>query len=69
MKFILGTKDKMLQVFDETGHAFPATLINAGPTTVTQIKTAEKNGYNAVQVGYGEKKSVKKPQRKLGNYC
>lgn len=68
MKYILGTKEKMTQVFDEQGRAIPATLISAGPTTVTQIKTEKKDGYNAVQVGYGEKKSVKKPQKKLCNY-
>ncbi len=54
MKFILGTKGKMLTVFTEDGRAFAATVINAAPNTVTQLKTKEKDGYNAVQVGAGE---------------
>ncbi|HVZ75956.1 MAG TPA: 50S ribosomal protein L3 [Candidatus Paceibacterota bacterium] len=51
MKFILGTKGKMLTVYTEDGRAFAATVINAAPNTVTQIKTAEKDGYSAVQIG------------------
>jgi large subunit ribosomal protein L3 len=64
MKFILGTKGKMLTVFTEEGRAFAATIINAAPNTVTQIKTKEKDGYSAVQVGALEKKEVRvrKPQ-------
>ncbi|MCW9054491.1 MAG: 50S ribosomal protein L3 [Candidatus Pacebacteria bacterium] len=55
MKFILGTKQYMTQVFDETGAVSPATVLKAGPVTVTQVKTTEKDGYQAVQVGFGEK--------------
>jgi large subunit ribosomal protein L3 len=64
MKFILGTKGKMLTVFTDEGRAFAATIINAAPNTVTQIKTKEKDGYSAVQVGAIEKKEqrVNKPQ-------
>ncbi len=51
MKFILGTKGKMLTVYTEDGQAFAATVINAAPNVVTQIKTAEKDGYSAVQIG------------------
>lgn len=63
MKFILGTKQKMSQVFDESGIVHPVTVIKAGPVVVTQVKTAEKDGYNAVQVGYGEvhEKKISKP--------
>ena len=67
---ILATKEKMSQIFDENGNVVPVTLVSAGPMTVTQIKTAEKDGYGAVQVGFGERKekNVKKPQRKKGNF-
>ncbi len=56
MKFILGTKQNMAQVFDENGIVHPVTILNAGPLTVTQIKSKTKDGYDAVQVGYGDKK-------------
>lgn len=51
MKFILGTKGRMTTVFTEDGRAYAATVITATPGAVTQIKTAEKEGYNAVQIG------------------
>ena len=53
---ILGTKLGMTQVFDETGRAIPVTVIQAGPCTVTQIKTKQTDGYSAIQVGFGETK-------------
>lgn len=56
MKFILGEKKNMSQVFDDKGNAHPVTVLNAGPVVVTQIKTKTKDGYEAVQIGYGEKK-------------
>jgi large subunit ribosomal protein L3 len=55
-KFILGTKKAMTQVFDESGRAYPATVLLAGPITVTQVKTIEKDGYAGLQVGFGEQK-------------
>ena len=61
MKFLLGTKLEMTQIFDATGKVIPVTLIEAGPVVVTQVKTAEKDGYDAVQVGYGKKKKLTKP--------
>ncbi len=66
MKFILGTKEKMTTVYTEDGRAYAATIIMAGPATVTQVKTVEKDGYNAVQIGFGETKDsrVNKPQLK-----
>lgn len=62
MKFILGTKEYMTQIFDDNGVAHPATLVSAGPLTITDIKTEERDGYQAVQVGYKEakKKNVSK---------
>lgn len=56
LKSMLGTKGRMTQVFDEHGVVFAATIVNAGPLTVTQVKTPEKDGYAGVQVGFAEKK-------------
>lgn len=61
MKYIIGTKQGMTQIFDENGSVVPVTLIQAGPVTVTQIITEEKSGYSAIQVGYGNKK-LNKPE-------
>jgi large subunit ribosomal protein L3 len=68
MKFILGTKQYMTQVFDDEGRVQPVTMVAAGPVVVTQIKTQEKDGYRAVQFGYSQRrlKNINKPQRKLG---
>jgi len=54
MKGILGKKLGMTQIFDEDGVVIPVTLIEAGPCYVTQKKTKEKDGYNAIQLGFGE---------------
>ena len=62
MKFLLGTKEYMTQVFDQEGRVHPATVIQAGPCVVTQIKTLEKEKYSAVQIGFGTKKKIAKPQ-------
>ena len=61
---IIGTKLGMTQVFDETGRAIPVTVIQAGPCTVTQIKSKQTDGYTAVQIGYKEvkPKSLNKPE-------
>jgi large subunit ribosomal protein L3 len=60
---LLGKKVGMTQVFDESGQVVPVTVIKAGPCPVVQIKTEEKDGYNAVQLGFEERKprSVNKP--------
>lgn len=55
-KFIVGTKQNMVQFFQEDGKCVPATFIDAGPMVVTQVKTVEKDGYNAVQVGVGSRR-------------
>ncbi len=61
---ILGTKLGMTQVFDAEGRAIPVTVIQAGPCTVTQIKTKPTDGYSAVQIGYSEvkQKALNKPE-------
>lgn len=60
---ILGTKLGMTQVFDESGKAIPVTVVQAGPCTVTQIKTKQTDGYSAIQVGFKEtrEKALNKP--------
>lgn len=70
MKFILGTKQKMTQIFNDEGRVLPATIISAGPITVTQVKTDDSDGYTATQVGYGERneKNINKAQRPKGNF-
>ncbi len=65
MKSIMGKKIGMTQIFDENGVMVPVTVVEAGPVVVTQIKTEETDGYNAVQVGFGEvkEKHVNKPMK------
>jgi len=60
MKALLGTKIGMTQIISKDGVAIPVTLIQAGPVTVTQVKTVESDGYNAVQVAFGEGKNLSK---------
>ncbi len=60
MKTLLGTKLGMTQLLADDGRAVPVTLIQAGPVTVTQVKTVETDGYNAVQVAYGVGKNLSK---------
>ncbi|MBI4059721.1 50S ribosomal protein L3 [Candidatus Giovannonibacteria bacterium] len=68
MKFALAKKIQMSELFDEEGNVIPVTVLNASPLTVVQIKGKEKDGYEAVQAGFGEKKAknIKKPQ--LGHF-
>src|SRR3989344_4035088 len=64
MKFILGLKIGMSQIFDEKGNEIPVTLIEAGPCFVTQIKTKEKDGYESIQIGFIKKiKRIKKTEK------
>ncbi len=58
MKFILGEKSEMTQKFSEDGTVIPVTKVVAGPCVVTQVKSVDKDGYSAVQVGYGQKKRL-----------
>jgi large subunit ribosomal protein L3 len=61
---ILGTKLGMTQIFDDKGRSIPVTVVQAGPCPVTQVKTTQTDGYNAVQVGYGEtrEKALSRPE-------
>ncbi len=60
---ILGKKIGMTQLFTDTGEVVPVTVIEAGPCHVTQVKTVESDGYNAVQMGFGQGKHLNKAQR------
>ena len=64
-KAIIGKKIGMTQIFDEKGNVVPVTVIEAGPCNVVQIKTVEIDGYDAIQLGYGDVKEYKvnKPER------
>lgn len=58
MKTLIGTKLGMTQILGEDGVMLPITVIQAGPCTVTQVKSLESDGYNAVQIGYGQGKNL-----------
>ncbi len=64
-KGLIGKKIGMTQIFDETGNAVPVTVVEAGPCVVTQKKTMENDGYEAIQVGFGDVKvsRVNKPMK------
>ena len=66
-KAIIGKKVGMTQIFDEAGKVIPVTVIAAGPCTVVQKKTAEKDGYEAVQLGYGDVAEKKLTKPELGH--
>ena len=59
-KALIGKKVGMTQIFDENGTVIPVTVIEAGPCTVAQVKTLENDGYEAVQLGFGEVKESKR---------
>ena len=60
---LLGKKLGMTQIFDETGRVIPVTVLQVGPCVVTQLKTKERDGYEAVQLGFGESKRLNRPER------
>jgi large subunit ribosomal protein L3 len=66
MKFILGTKEKMMEYFAEDGNVVPVTVISAGPVTVTRIFEKGKDGYDSVQVGFGTAKASKVGKARAG---
>lgn len=68
MAGIIGKKIGMTSVFSADGKNIPCTLIEAGPCVVTQIKTVEKDGYESVQLGYGEKKEKRTPKAMQGHF-
>ncbi|MGH7483710.1 MAG: 50S ribosomal protein L3 [Longimicrobiales bacterium] len=64
---IIGRKLGMTQVFDDAGDAVPVTVIEAGPCTVTQVKTAERDGYAAVQLGWGAQREKRASRAERGH--
>lgn len=58
----------MTQVFDENNNLVPVTVIEAGPCPVTQVKTTEKDGYNAIQIGFGKRKSSRTSKAAEGHF-
>lgn len=67
LKGLIGKKVGMTQIFDDTGAAIPVTLIEAGPCYVTQVRQPEKDGYSAVQLGFGEVKPKRLAAGQLGH--
>jgi len=65
MKFILGQKLGMSQIFDEKGNQIPVTLVEAGPCQILQIKTKEKDGYTAIQIGFKKIEKAKKIKKTM----
>ena len=67
-KTLIGKKVGMTQIFDEQGKVIPVTVIEAGPCTVVQVKTVETDGYNAIQLGFGDVKEHKVIKPIKGHY-
>ena len=67
-KAIIGKKIGMTQIFDKEGKVIPVTVIEAGPCVVAQVKTVESDGYNAVQLGFGEVKESKINKPDAGHF-
>ena len=65
---ILGRKLGMTQIFDRNGNAIPVTIVQAGPCTVLQVKTADTDGYNAIQLGFGDRKEKHTNKPLLGHF-
>jgi len=65
---ILGRKLGMTQIFDHQGNAIPVTIVQAGPCTVLQVKTENKDGYNAIQLGFSDKKEKHTTKPLLGHF-
>jgi large subunit ribosomal protein L3 len=68
MSGIIGKKVGMTTIFNAEGQAVPCTLIEAGPCVVTQVRTEEKDGYTAIQLGYGEKKEKNTSRPLVGHF-
>ena len=68
MKFIIGTKDRMTQVFDANGVCHPATILRVEKATITKVKTAAQDGYDAVQLATGSQKSHRIAKAQQGQF-
>lgn len=68
-KGIIGKKIGMTQIFDEKGNVIPVTVVEAGPCVVAQKKTVENDGYNAVQVGFGDVRANKDFKPAKGHFA
>ena len=64
---LLGNKIGMTQIFDESGNIIPVTILKVGPCVITQIKTTLKDGYDSIQIGYGNVSSKSLTQPELGH--
>lgn len=69
MKTLIGKKVGMTQIFDEKGKVIPVTAIEAGPCVVAQVKTVETDGYNAIQLGFGDVKETKLNKPRKGHFA
>ena len=67
MKGLIGRKVGMTQVYDEKGALIPVTVVQAGPCVVTDVKTVERDGYSAVQLGFGERKAKNVTKARAGH--
>lgn len=65
---LLGNKIGMTQIFDESGNIIPVTILKVGPCVVTQVKTKSKDGYNSIQIGYGNVSTKALTQPQLGHF-
>ena len=68
MQGLIGKKVGMTSIFDENGKNIPCTVLEAGPCVVTQVKTVEKDGYNAVQLGFDDKKEKHSNKAEIGHF-
>ena len=68
MKFILAKKEYMTQIFNNEGQVIPVTVLSAGPITVTQVKDLQRDGYKAIQVGFGAKKEKRTSKALKGHF-
>ena len=68
MTMIIGRKIGMTQLFEESGRVVPVSVIEAGPCPIVQVKTPEKEGYAAIQIGYGVRKPSRTPRPLEGHF-
>ncbi len=68
MKIILGKKQHMTQIFTEEGRVVPVTVLSVGPVVVTQVKDIQRDGYKAVQIGYGKKAEKLQTKPAIGHF-